>query len=365
MAATITNASALNSDQVRQEFYREYTHGNTLRWLMGNATKPIHMLSDFSKKRGDQIQVPFLDALSNDPILGSAQAEGNGENLSWVADAVLVDLVRAVVKVEDVQMSEQRAPFAVFESVRPQLIDAVARNFRNLIIDELGDLSEGDSQNRRLYGAADSNYNATEATALANIDTTNDKMTTEIIDIAVEKARLGGNTSGVTKSHKIRPFRVAMDNGAIDDMFVMLLHPTAARQLRADPDFQNAGLFRTERDAPKLVSGSRYLGNWNGCLLYVLDELDRLADGSQPIQGDYTRTDLTTAGASSTGVVHNILLGAQAVAVANAGLPEFKLKESDFGRIKEVCVTEIYGVEKLVFNSVDNGCVHVFTSVGA
>jgi len=364
MADAILNSSAFNSDQQRVSLFKEYTHANTLSWLMGSGAMPIHLVLDFSKKEGSAIQIPFLNALSNKAVLGAAQLQGNTEDMSFVADSVAVDLVRHGVRVQGVDMSEQRAQFKVYDQAKPLLNIQLTQTLRDRFIDELGDLSEGDSQNRRLYGADDAHYNATEATALDLLTAADDKMSVAIIDETMEKARLGGNTSGVTKSHKIRPFLVEMDNGAIDDVFVMLLHPTAARQLRADPDFKNLALQRAENNSPKLVSGSRYMGNINGCLLYIVDEIDRLADGTAPDGGDYTRLDLTTAGTSNTAVVHNILLGAQAVAFAVASMPRFDIESTDFKRIQELAVTEIYGAEKLVFNSVDNGCIHVFSHAG-
>jgi len=364
MAAPITNASALNSDFVQSEVMKEMVYENTLFFLMGStANSSIQMVSR-PKKSGDTVRIPFLNQLNDSATLGSSQLQGNTEDLSYVSDTVTIDYVRYGVKIEDLDLTEERAPFQIFNEARPLLVTAGAQHLRDHIIDELGDVSEGRSRNRYLYGAADANWNATHATALANIDTTADKMTFEIIDEMKEKADLGGNTSGLAVSHRIRPYRQVMDNGAISNMYVLLLHPTAARQLRADPLYQNIALYRNEQNAPKLVDGSRYMGQYNGVLLYQLDELARLADNTAVYNGGYTRTDLTTAGASSSAVVHNLLLGAQAVAVVQGMMPRFDEEATDFKRNREVAFTELRGVEKLVFNSVDNGVLHCFTSKG-
>lgn len=366
MTAPITNASDLNHEIVRTQVFAEMVHENTLRPFMGkDESAAIQMIEDPSAQAGGTVHVPFTYALSDGYKIDSQQLQGNEEDLQYFSDSIQIRPVRYAAKVEDFDITEQRTPFEVFQTVRSRLVTRGAEIMRDNILDALGEVTEGRNQNRYLYGVTDANWNATHTTALANIDTTDDKMTTGVIAEAKEKAQLGGNTSGVAKSTKIRPVKMVQDNGAISSMFVMLLHPTAARQLKDDTDYKNAALYRTEANAPKLVDGSRYMGNYNGVLLYELDEITRLSDNTTPgSMFSYTRTDLTTAGASSSAVNHNLLLGAQAVGVGLAGAPMFREESEDYGRIRGIGVTELYGVTKLVFNSVDNGVVHVFTSAG-
>lgn len=366
MASPILTSSALNQTEVRREIFMEMVHENTLSWLMGTSDNAVIKVQNQPKRAGDTITFPFLNALDDAYKVDSEQLQGNEEDPVFASDSVVVRPVRYAVKEEDFDITEQRAPFSTFEQFKPLLVTKGMEHMRDNIIDALGDVTEGRNQNRYLYGAADSNWNATHATALANIDTTNDKMTTNVIRAAVKKAKLGGTTAGVAKSRKIRPYKVEMDNGAISSVFVMLMHTEASDQLMDDTAYQNAALYRSEAGAPKLVDGSRFRGYYAGAMLYEVDELERLADNTAP-GGlfSYTRTDLTSAGNSTSAVVHNLLLGAQAVGVGQAMLPAFRMEEEDYGRIKGIGVTELYGVTKLVFDSVDNSVVHVFTSKGA
>lgn len=364
MTATIIAGANNAEKRVLSTVFKEMVHENTLLPWMGTTTNmPIQIIEQGSKK-GDVIVVPFLNALDNDGVFGSQQLEGSGETQDFQDDVLTVDLFRFAGKLEDVQMSEQRAPFQVFQEMRPALVTRGAEHLRDHIIDALGDNSEGRVRNRYLYGKTDDNWNSTHATALANIDAANDKMSLKIVRLAKLKAQLGGITAGVAKNNKLRPFKMMMDNGALSNVWVFLLHPTAADHLRDDPLFINLNLNKNGAAIPKLVDGSRYMGNYQGVMLYELDELDRLADGSQPARKPqrYTRTDLTTADADSAAVVHNLFLGAQAAAVGIAMRPRFSSEESDHGRIIEIGVTEIRDEIKLVYNSVDNGVVSVFTS---
>ena len=364
MTAPITNASDLNNEIVRAKVFAEMVHENTLRPFMGkDESAAIQMIEEASTKAGGIVHVSFTSALSDNYKIDSQQLQGNEEDLKYFSDSVQIRPVRYAAKVEDFDITEQRTPFEVFSTVRSRLVTRGAEIMRDNVIDALGDVTEGRSRNRYLYGLTDANWNATHGTALANVDATDDKMSTAVIAEAKEKAQLGGNTSGLAASPKLRPVKMVQDNGAISSTFVMLLHPTAARQLKNDTDYKNSALYRTEANAPKLVDGSRYLGNYNGVLLYEMDEIGRLSNNSTPTpMFSYTRTDLTTAGAGSASVRHNVLLGAQAVAVAMAGAPMFREEQEDYGRIRGIGATELYGVTKLVFDGVDNGVVHVFTA---
>lgn len=362
MTATILTGSNNAEKRVIKTVFKEMVHENTLLpWMGASDNMPIQIIEQGSKQ-GDSIVVPFLNALTGNGVFGSAQLSGSGSALDFQSDTLTVSPFRYAGISEDVIMSEQRAPFAVFEQLRPSLVVQGAQHLRDHILDALGNDSEGRHQNRYLYGRADANYDATHATALANIDAANDKMSLKVVSAARMKAQLGGSTAGLAKSHKLRPFKMQMDNGALSNVWVLLLHPQAAEQLRSDPLFVNLNLNKSGAEIPKLVDGSRYMGNYQGVMLYELDELENLANGSQPARGRYTRTDLRIAGAGATAVVQNLFLGAQAAAVAIAVRPRFTSEETDHGRIIEIGVTEVRDEIKLVYNGVDNGVITIFTS---
>jgi hypothetical protein len=94
------------------------------------------------------------------------------------------------------------------------------------------------NQDRVLYGAATSNYSATHATGLANVDSTNDKLTALTASLAKRMAK--------NADPHIRPFRVADGR----EYYVMFCGSRSFRDLKADTTMINAN-----RDARARESG--------------------------------------------------------------------------------------------------------------
>ena len=113
-------------------------------------------------------------------------------------------------------MSQQRTSFDVLKQARNALEDEFAKDLDNAItVAFMGDLSTGRLQGRYLYGAVDSNYNATHATATANIDNTADQFLSGIVSVAKRKAKIPINAT-----NKIRPMRVKMGK-ATEEWFMI------------------------------------------------------------------------------------------------------------------------------------------------
>ncbi len=176
-----------------------------------------------------------------------------------------------------------------------------------------------------------------------------------IIGIAKIKAVI--KATGVTEN--IRPTRVK--NGIqYEEWFILLGHTYAIRDLvNDDAAFRNAQLLLPpgrNSDSP-FFTGSHFKGSWEGVLIY-----------------EYDRLPLSTGGASSAQVAHNLLLGAQAGAVCWGQRTKFGEEPEDVGhnqiyefhdiRNKNGLASGSYNV-KLIRNSVDHGLVNVFTSAAS
>ncbi|MFN7834835.1 MAG: DUF4043 family protein [Burkholderiaceae bacterium] len=349
MAAPITNASALNNKTILREAAAEYINGNQFRPFMGEApTNIVQTVMNTEKGAGDTIHVPFLDAL--DPAAartGAQQVEGNEEDLVFASDSVTVDYVRHATKVELHKLVDVRTPIRVLEQLRPMLTDVAAQRLRNDIIDACG-VTASPNRTRALFGAVDTNYNAALATALQNVDNTADKLSVGMIRLAKAKAQNIASVSLGVVSRKIRPFKMKMANGAVSQMYVMFVDSVAAIHLKNDADFKDLrDDNRTNELSTPYFDGSKYLGMVDGVLVYEIEEL--------------TRIESPTGGASSTRVAHNLLCGAQAVAVGVANLGYFAEETMDYQHHKGVCYAIIRGTKMLQWNGVETGVVHVWS----
>ena len=339
MVATIQSTHGVSAEQWSSEVFNEYLGQNPFFNFMGTSSNSIiQVKEELTKAPGDAITVQLRAKLSGAGVTGDTALKGNEENLVFYDQKLTVDTLRHAVMLRG-EMSEKRVAFDLRNQAREALVDWANDKLRTSIIAALTNTSTGRVQARYMYGATDANYNATHATALANVDATNDKLTTAVISKAKRKAVLDGG-------RKVRPF-VLKNGNKVEEVYVLFAHPYAVRDLLEDQAFKDVNVhLPAGMNESVLVHGQRYKGMWDGVMIFECEEMPIL-DG---------------AGASSIDVAHNVLCGAQAVAVAWGKRTNYKEDVDDYGHENGFAIDEIRGVEKLVFNNIDHGVVHVFTA---
>lgn len=342
MVATIETTHGLSAEQWSKDVFGEYMGQNPFFTFMGESSNNIIQIKEeLTKSPGDAINVQLRAKLIGSGVTGSTSLKGNEEDLIFYDQKITVDTLRHAVILRG-EMSEKRVAFDLRNQAREALVDWASDRMRGDIITALTDTSTGRVQGRYLYGASEANYNATHATALLNIDGTNDKLTTDMISKAKRKAQLDGG-------RKVRPFLLKSGNRT-EEVYVLFAHPYAIRDLLNDQSFKDVNIHLPASFGDSvLVHGQRYKGMWDGVMIFECDEM--------PVSVD--------AGASNTDVAHNVLCGAQAVAVAFGKRTNYKEDGDDYGHENGFAIDEIRGVEKLVFNGVDHGVVHVFSAADA
>ncbi len=342
MTATIQSTHGVSAEQWSDQVFAEYVTGNPFATFMGNGSNAvIQVKEELTKAPGDAITLQLRAKLSGTGVTGDSTLKGNEEDLVFYDQKITVDTLRHAVILRG-EMSEQRTAFDLRNQAREALVDWASDRMRQSIITALTDTTSGRTQTRYLYGATDANYDATHATALANVDGTNDKLTTAAISRAKRKALLDG-------TRKVRPFTMKTENKT-QEMFVLFAHPYAVRDLLDDQAFKDVNVHIPQSfNESVLVHGQRYKGMWDGVMIFECDEI--------PVA--------TGAGAAGTDVAHNLLCGAQAVAIAWGKRTNYKEDVDDYGHENGFAIDEIRGIEKLVFNNMDHGVVHVFSAADA
>ena len=350
----VLTAQAITVKQWNRQLFSEYLQDYFwFRFTGMDDGAIIHVKEDLSKLKGDtinfQIRSEIIGGLQEGTTYTSSEGnEGMMEFYNW---SVSLKEVRRTVKFEGVKLSNQRVAFELLSAARPALSDANRQKLEADTTTMLTDTASGRVQARYMYGALDSNWNATHATALTNVDNTNDKQSTTMIEDCKLKARLSGYA-------KIRPWKVKTGmEGGIEKWFVYVMHPYCARDMkRNDASWKNAAvnLPPTTNMKSPIYSGSTFLGSWDGVLLYEWDGIPLVS------------STIVTA--------HNMLLGAQAGVLSWSQHPEFDSEAKDFGQIQRFQSDEIRGEGKVVWdrNTVDgnianedNGVVHCFAAAVA
>lgn len=338
---TIDTTHGVTVDQWSNEVFAEYLAQNPFFNFMGTSSHNIiQVKEELTKAPGDSITVQLRGRLTGNGVTGITKLKGAEEDLVFYDQRMLVDTVRHGVMLRG-EMSLQRVAFDLRNQAREALVDWANDKLRRDLITALTATSVGRARARYLYGITDANWNATHATALANVDNTNDKLSTAMISRAKRKALLEGD-------RKVRPFVIKTGN-KVEEVYVLFAHPLAVRDLLADADFKALNTYiPTTLGDSVLVHGQRYKGMWDGVMIYETE---------MPL--------LAGAGTAGIQVTHNLLCGAQAAAVAWGKRTNYKEDLDDYGHENGFAIDEIRGISKLVFNSVDHGVVNVFSAAVA
>lgn len=338
---TIDTTHGVTAEQWSNEVFSEYLAQNPFFNFMGTTSHSIvQVKEELTKAPGDAVTIQLRAKLSGAGVSGNTVLKGAEEDLVFYDQRLTVDTLRHAVMLRG-EMSEKRVAFDLRNQAREALVDWASDKMRKDIITALTNTAIGRDRTRYLYGATDTNWNATHATALANVDATNDKLTTAAISKAKRKALLEG-------ARKVRPFQLK-DGNKLEEVYVLFAHPYAVRDLLTDTDFKalNTYIPTTFGDSV-LVHGQRYKGMWDGVMIFETE---------MPV--------LSGVGTSAINVAHNVLCGAQACAVAWGKRTNYKEDADDYGHQNGFAIDEIRGISKLVFNSVDHGVVNVFTAAVA
>ena len=356
MAQTANDA---NNKLVRytQEINREYVRENLFSPYMGTGMNSIIRLRHELKAGGEQMNIPLVTKLRGSGV-GSGTLVGNEEAIDNYGMRVWLDWARHAVSIK--KSEEHKSSADIFGEAKPLLSDWGKELQRDELIEALmalpsesspaglgsdaGDRVNGLRYNaataaqrntwnaansdRVLYGAATSNYNATHATALANIDTTADRFKASPLSLMKRLAKQARPA--------IRPYKLADGR----EYFVALAGSNTFRDLKAD-------LQTVNKDArPREDASLKNPIFQDGDLIYdgvIVREMPEIS-----IYVTDVWTSLLTAGNSSSRVEPVFLCGQQAATVAWGQMAKpTTRKEDDYGFIKGVGVEMAYGIAKI------------------
>lgn len=352
-------------------YFKEYVRASGFKPYMGASPESIiNVKYELQNESGKTINIPLITRLKNSGVTGNGILQGNEEQLGNFNCAVTIDWRRNAVvvpkstsfKTEIDLLSAARAMLKIWESekLRDDIIAAcfsvalgVAYSASDATARNLWLTSNSD---RVLYGALKSNASSgVHATALATVDTTADKMTTVIAELAKRMAKQA--------DPHIRPFKI--EDGR--EFFVMFMGSRNFRDLKLD-----AAMIAANRDAraregngmddnPLFQDGDLLK---DGIIYREIPEIDDYASG--------VGMGLDTAGDTSSAVRPSFLCGAQALAVAWGQEPTPRTDRlNDYEFRPGVAIEELLGVRKLFFASgaagvnKQHGMVTVFTSAAA
>ena len=336
-----------------QEINREWVRENLFSPYMGEGLTSIIRRRMELKSGGDQMNIPIVGRLTGAGV-STTTLVGNEEMIDDYGMRIFLEWARHAVVTTKSEMHKDSADS--FGLAKPLLSDWLNELTRDEIIAALMALPaevqpaagtrvngiqydlataaqrntwNADNSDRVLYGAAISNYNATHATALLNVDTTNDTFTARNLSLMKRVA--------MTANPRIRPYKTR--DGY--EHFVAFAGASAFRDLKISLETINKDARPREGDGmknnPLFMDGDQ---QYDGVIVRQVPEISSFVNNAW--------TNLMTAGAASARIEPVFLCGQQAVAIAYGQMakPTFR-KEDDYGFLDGVGIESAYGVGKI------------------
>lgn len=323
--------------------------------LMGEDENAIIQVKTETKKgAGDKVTFGLRARLTGEGKSENETAEGQGEALSIYSDSVVINELGHVVGVKSEHtIDAQRVPF----DLRAQAKDGLAewwadRKSVSLFNQVCGYTPQTNIKytGMNAVSAPAGSVRKINAGSAANDENLNstDTFTLDLIDAAVEAAKVGNNM--------VRPIKIGGQ-----PKYVCYLHPYQVTSLRTNSatgqwmDIQKAALAGGEITKNPIYTGA--LGEYNGVILRSSQDVTQGVDSS--------------TGAAIATVRRAVLMGAQAAVCGygqnNSGPSKFRWNEEllDHKRKLEVSAWSIWGLKKTVFNSADFGVVVISTYAAA
>jgi N4-gp56 family major capsid protein len=358
-------ASASEKQVWLKNYFAEYVRESGFKPYMGRAASSIIVAKyELQSESGKTINIPLILRLTGDGVTGSAILDGAEEDLGNYNCALSVDWRRNAVRVP--KSTSYKTEIDLFGAAKDMLKQWESEKLRNDIIKamlsvvttgdttvNLGDTTVANrnaynaaNSDRLLFGKLKSNYSATWATAVGNLDTTDDRCTVAALSLMKRIAK--------SADPHIRPFR--SEDGR--EYFVAFHGARTFRDLKADSTMTQANREARARDVgsnPIFQDGDLI---YDGIIHREIPEIDDIA-GS----GTY---DMDGIGAGPSDVRPVFLCGQQAVGIAWGQEPMMKTDMTkDYSFRPGVAIEELLTVKKLAYNGKQHGMVTGFFCAAA
>ena len=363
--AEVTLASASEKAVWLKNYFAEYVRESGFKPYMGRSSSSIIVAKyELQSESGKTINIPLVARLTGAGVTGSTVLDGAEEDLGNYNCALSVDWRRNAVRVP--KSTSYKTEIDLFGAAKDMLKQWEAEKLRDDIITAMlsvvttGDttvtMSASTTGNRNAYNAANadrllfgklrSNYSATWATAVGNLDTTDDKCNVAAMSLMKRMAK--------NADPHIRPFR--SEDGR--EYFVAFHGARTFRDLKADTTMTQANREARARDVgsnPIFQDGDLI---YDGIIHREIPEIDDVA-GS----GTY---DMDGIGAGPSDVRPVFLCGQQAVGIAWGQEPMMKTDlTKDYSFRPGVAIEELLTVKKLAYNGKQHGMVTGFFCAAA
>lgn len=330
--------AGLTPQEWDDRFFTEHLQGNRFAGEMGADENALIQINEqLGKTNGDTVTFALVNRLTGNGVTNGGTLEGNEEAMDTRSFALTIsERANGVVHTN---WSKQKSAIDLREASKSVLQTWAMESTRDRIITALasingvayGSASEAnkdawlvDNADRCLFGNAIGNNSSNDHSAsLANIDNTNDQLTSSAASLMKRMAR--------TASPKIRPLRSERDSRYY---YIMYVPSLVMRDLKTDTTITNA-----QRDVSLRMQNEKLFKGgdieWDGIIFKEIEDI----------------AVLSGVGAGAIDVAPVYLCGAQAIGYGVGQRWKTSEEERDYGRKMGCAINEMGDFAKMTFGS--------------
>ena len=357
-----TNFSALTSEQLTiwsRDFWRVARNMSFINQFAGSGPNAmVQQITELTQsEKGARAVLTLLADMTGDGIVGDNTLEGNEEALRAYDIVVQLDQMRFANRLSG-RLADQKSVVNFREHSRDALAYAMADRMDQLAFLTLAGISYnrknnnigGSSATRPTLGSganlSDLAFNADITAPTSNrhrrIDATNGLVagdTSALVAADTMSYKSIVELKAFAKDQYIRGMRGAGN----EEMFHLFVTPQVMADLKLDSDFlsnvRSAGIRGPNNE---LFAGSSSL-MVDGVMVHEFRHVPNTSQGTSGTQKGGSGSDIDFASC--------LFCGAQALAMADIGLPEIVEDTFDYGNQNGISIGKIMGVKKPKYNS--------------
>jgi len=370
----LTNFASLTSEQLTawsRDFWRQARNMSFINQFAGTGSNAmVQRITELTRsEKGTRAVITLLADMTGDGVTGDYTLEGNEEALRAYDIVIQLDQLRFANRIAG-RMADQKSVVNFRETSRDALAYAMADRMDQLAFLTLAGLAYTNKTNGALRTTSGTSglelvdlefagdvttptsnrHLRLNGTALAAADTTAVTATDKIGYKAIVELK------AYAKDNYIRGLRGAGN----EETFHLFVTPQQMANLKLDSDFlanvRNAGV---RGNANSLFAGSSSL-MVDGVMVHEFRHVFNTAGATAGTSSNAGAAGYKWGANADVDGARALFCGAQALAMADIGLPEIVEDTFDYGNQAGISIGKIFGLKKPKFNSDYNGSVEDF-----
>ena len=369
-----TNFASLTSEQLTawsRDFWRVARNMSFINQFAGSGSNAmVQRVSELTKSdKGARAVLTLLADMTGDGVTGDNTLEGNEESLRAYDIVIQLDQLRFANRLAG-RLADQKSVVTFREHSRDALAYAIADRIDQLAFLTLTGVAYTQKNNGALRPVYTSGQNLGDLAFNGDItaptsnrhrrwDATNGLVAGDVT-ATVAADKLAYNTivdlKAYAKDNYIRGIRSAGN----EETFHLFVTPQVMADIKLDSDFlanvRNAGV---RGPSNSLFAGSSSL-MVDGVFIHEFRHVFNTSGATSGASGNAGAAGYKWGANADVNGSACLFCGAQALAMADIGLPEMVEDNFDYGNQNGISIGKIFGLKKPKFNSDTNGSVEDF-----